>query len=726
MSSGPNQPDYRILTVPALRDHFTLDGMAWSDGALTLARVPQAEATLLETGVPTETLAGPFGIGVDSDGNLYVADPTQHAILRWDACTGEADPLACLLPGSLPGQLDTPRGVVVGPRDALYVADSGNHRVLVVDLPTGQLRGIWGPADPYAPPQPSDAPGRFNQPWDLAADPDSFLYVSEGAGQRVQKFDPDGRVIPEFWETMQAGTAPHQPAAFTVATLSGAARLLVLDNDGPRLLAYHLDGAFDAALSDAWSDIFAGVSDAAGIAFDGQTLYLGDVARQRVLAFALDGTLTGAVRGYSGPVSGLAIDCQGRLLVHTGASAGVTRLLPGTAFVEIGQFLAGPFALGNYPVSWDRLRLDMPPLPPDAHIQLYTLTSDAPDPPPALADELRFDPNQAERTASGEWRAAPPDAADVLILNEPNTYLWLAARLQSDGIATPQINYIRVDANMRGWLPDLPAIYRSDENGPFLRRVLALFESVLDDAESLITDLPALFDPGAAPDDASGTSWLDWLAGWLAFELDETWSDPERRAALAGAFALYRRRGTVAALREFLMLYTGATVHISEPARHAHLWSLGETSTLGFTTMLVAAEAQGAVVGTTATLDHSHLIADEDFGAPLFEDIAHHFVVELHTAGLDDPEATAARVRAILEREKPAHTTYTVCLVEPTLQVGYQARIGRDTVVGGPLKGMSGGDPRHLGTDTVIDRAPGPDRGRLGQDARLGRTTHMT
>lgn len=729
MSSGLNRATYRILTVPALRERFALDGVVWDAGALALARVPQAEATLIEGGAPAGALAGPFGIGVDAHGNLYVADPANHRVLRWDACTGEAEPLACLAAGSLPGQLNTPRGVIVGPRGALYIADSGNHRVLVVGLHTGQLRGVWGQPD-YAAPQPGTEPGRFDTPWDLAADADGFIYVSEAGNQRVQKFDADGQVIPTFWDTMQAAaTVPAQPEYLTVAVLDGDARLLILDNDGgtPRVLAYTLDGTFDTALTAFWADLLAGVSEAAGIVFDGTALYIGDAARERVLAFALDGTLSGTVRGYSGPVSGLALDSEGRLLVHTGSAGGVTRLLPGEAYRETGQFLAGPFSIGNLSVRWDRLRLAMPPLAPETHIQLYTLTAETADPPPAIPADLRFEANLTALTPLNTWRAAPPDAADLLVLNAPGTYLWIGARLQSDGRATPQIDYIRADANTAGWLRDLPAIYRAESNGPLLQRMLALFESVLDDEEALIDGLPALFDPGAAPDDASGEAWLDWLAGWLAFELDETWGEPQRRAALAGAFALYRRQGTVAALRQFLALYTGATVHITEPARHAHIWSLGTTSTLGFNTMLAAAEAQGAVVGTTATLNRSHLIADEDFGAPLFEDIAHHFIVEIHSAGLDDPQATVARVRAVLEREKPAHTTYSVCLVEPKLRVGYQARIGRDTIVGGPIKGMTGGAPRVLGTDTVIDRDPdaASSGGALG-DARLGRGSRMT
>src|SRR5439155_21743960 len=98
-----------------------------------------------------------------------------------------------------------------------------------------------------------------------------------------------------------------------------------------------------------------------------------------------------------------------------------------------------------------------------------------------------------------------------------------------------------------------------------------------------ITDLPLLFDPKRSPTDGF-PSWLSWLAGWLAWLPDEEWSESEARQYLAEAFELYGKRGTLEGLRRYLRLYAGVESHIYEPALHAWLWSLGETSTLGFTT----------------------------------------------------------------------------------------------------------------------------------------------
>jgi hypothetical protein len=142
-------------------------------------------------------------------------------------------------------------------------------------------------------------------------------------------------------------------------------------------------------------------------------------------------------------------------------------------------------------------------------------------------------------------------------------------------------------------------------------------------------------------------------------------------------------------LREALRLFAGVDAVIEEPIRQAAWWALaappGETtaSVLGVTTRLVSAEAQGAVLGSTATLDQSHLIGGDQFGLPLFEDVAHQFTVSIISGQLAC-EQTLDKVRGILDREKPAHTVYELCLIRPRMRVGWQSRVGVDAIVAGP------------------------------------------
>ncbi len=727
-----DQTNFRYLNIEDNRALFTLSGLKWQDGVLTLNPVPAFEAVVTEALTASATLSGPAGIGIDAEGNLYIADTAGHRVLRYEACTGEVEPLPCFGgEGSLPGQLREPRGVIVGPRDRLYVADSGNHRVQVVDLATLQLVGVWGQADSTSEPQPGAAPGQFDEPWDLASDSAGFVYVACRGNERIQKFDASGRARAEFWETLQGQSyAPEGPARVAIIVVDdGGERLLVIADNG--LLVYYTDGTYDEATTGLWASLLGGhpVDDVVGIVFTGDALYLADAASGRLLVFDREGGFAGVARGYRGPIAGLMLDRHGRLLLHTGSA--LLRLEPGVAFGEAGQFLAGPFDAGDQPTGWHRLRAQVEGLSETAHLKLFTLTTNSAASPVVPGDDVIAADTESLAPLNA-WRAAPNDSADLLALNEPARYLWVAGRMQGDGTGSPALSRLQVSYDPETWLGYLPNIYRggdmSTSENPtgeavFLERTLALFESLLDDSETLIDDLPGLFDAAAAPDEPAGASWLDWLAGWLDFELDETWNEPHRREALARAFALYARRGTADSLRELLQLYTGAEVRIEEPSQYVNMWSLGEGSTLGFTTMLAPAYAEGAVLDTTATLDQSHLIDEMDYGAPLFEGTAHHFCVQLHAASVPDPQ-DIERVRRIIEREKPAHTTYHLCLLEPRMRVGFQARIGVDTIVGaGPDGQVIGGDAP-LGHETVLPADERPPA--LGRGARVGRRGRMT
>lgn len=137
--------------------------------------------------------------------------------------------------------------------------------------------------------------------------------------------------------------------------------------------------------------------------------------------------------------------------------------------------------------------------------------------------------------------------------------------------------------------------------------------------------------------------------------------------------------------------------------------------------MLAPAHPQGAVIGSTATLDYSHLITDEEFGAPLFDDVAHQFSVQLYSSQLQCAQ-TLPKVKAIIEAEKPAHTDYHLCIIEPRMRVDFQARLGIDTVVAGPPLETRLREGMALGGDRPL---AGQSPGSIGKESRLGTTTRV-
>jgi phage tail-like protein len=345
----------------------------------------------------------------------------------------------------------------------------------------------------------------------------------------------------------------------------------------------------------------------------------------------------------------------------------------GGVFVPRGIFRGGPFYTPDGATPWFRLLAEPANLPAGTHVQFFTFAGDLPDAP--------YDPTADNPFSDPRWLPVTRDVLDLLVLNQDARKLWIGGVMRTEASDSPSLQQMRLEYGRDTYLNFLPTLYRT--NGPqseFLERFLALQQSTLSGLERSIADLPLLFDPWAAPD-GNFPSWLGWLSGWLTFLLDENWTEPQMRKYLAEAFELHQERGTIEGLRRYLKLYGGVAAHIQEPALQTSLWSLGETSLLGFTTMLAPGSLQGAVLGTSATLDQSNLTEAVDFGAALFDDVAHRFCIQVYCAELNRPGALDA-VRAVIAREKPAHTDCHVCVIEPRLLIGLQARIGIDSIVG--------------------------------------------
>ena len=77
---------------------------------------------------------------------------------------------------------------------------------------------------------------------------------------------------------------------------------------------------------------------------------------------------------------------------------------------------------------------------------------------------------------------------------------------------------------------------------------------------------------------------------------------------------------------------------------------------------------------------------------------------------------------AIIEEEMPAHTTYHLCLIEPRLRVGYQARLGIDTIVAGPSPASRLGQVQ--GDEPAV-RLGGELPGHFGTASHIGQTTRL-
>ncbi len=178
------------------------------------------------------------------------------------------------------------------------------------------------------------------------------------------------------------------------------------------------------------------------------------------------------------------------------------------------------------------------------------------------------------------------------------------------------------------YLKHLPALYTDQDE--FMGRFLMLFDSFWEPIRDRIDHIDHYFDPKMTPPDL-----LPWLATWVDLVLDEQWPEEKRRQLLSAMVPLYRRRGTRGGLQDYLKIYTGRDVKITE--HRAHNFQIG--------------------VGTR--LGHSVALGKNN--------LPHTFTVEVSVAPASSAEEGKRRQRkieAIIESEKPAHTAYTLILEE--------------------------------------------------------------
>ena len=306
----PPTPSFRYLSSGGEWPELARFGLVTRDGALELPALPGPDpASAAASG--TAALQGPARIAVTAGGTVYVVDPEASRIRRI-GCDGLEQCFDCR-DADEESLLSGPRGVLIGPRGRLFVADTGHHRVVILDPATAALAGVWGQASPWSEPTPSPDDGRFQSPWDLAADFRGRVYVADAGAQdaagkwsggRVQRFDVDGGVQPSFWQTMRAqSTVPSVPTSIAVVLLDAddpsSERLLVLDAEPARLLVYTLDGVIDDDATDVWSNVARAIGAGGApidLAWGPEALYVADGVSGRVFVFGRDGAYLGTAR----------------------------------------------------------------------------------------------------------------------------------------------------------------------------------------------------------------------------------------------------------------------------------------------------------------------------------------------------------------------------------------------------------------------------------------------
>lgn len=261
-------------------------------------------------------LSLPTDVAVGRDGRVYVVDSGHHRLVAFDRNgrflfgVGQS--------GAGPGQLNDPVGVGTGPDGAVYVADKGNRRVQVFE-PDGRFRRAF--AVMHA--------GKPVAPVDVAVDAaGKTLYITGNTNHRVMAYTPDGRFLRAFGGEGANRGEFRYPATVAV---NAAGTVFVVDVFNTRVQAFARDGRVYIAgewgvlagqlfrpkgvaldrrgwiyVSDSYLDViqvFDGeyrfrhvlgrdgrpqrLTAPAGIAIDGERLYVAEMLKHRVAVYEL-------------------------------------------------------------------------------------------------------------------------------------------------------------------------------------------------------------------------------------------------------------------------------------------------------------------------------------------------------------------------------------------------------------------------------------------------------
>ena len=198
---------------------------------------------------------------------------------------------------------------------------------------------------------------------------------------------------------------------------------------------------------------------------------------------------------------------------------------------------------------WSRLKIQAR-VPQDADIRIYARASDE-SVWPAWTEPL--DGSNSRRLA--ELFGPALGAGEDILLDLNGRYLWLALELTAGGPEGPRVE--RVSLRMGGdhMVDYLPSIYQGQD---FTYRYLSIYNSLFQDMEQAIDDLPSLLDLGSA-----GEEMLDFLARWLCVRPEG--SVDNLRTQLPAVLDDWETMYTVEGIRRSARMLAGREPYIVEP-----------------------------------------------------------------------------------------------------------------------------------------------------------------
>jgi tripartite motif-containing protein 71 len=253
------------LTNLSLSLIFTLCLLVSSITVILTSQTAKADTGITQIGqiggYDSPPMDYPSSVALDNAGNIYIADhnnnriqklaPDGTFIAKWGANNGDGTP------GTGNAEFNAPYGLALDTAGNVFVADSGNHRIQKL-APDGTFIAKWGANNGDGTQGSGDA--EFNSPNGLVLDATGNVFVADSWNHRIQKLAPDGTFIAKWGANNGDGTQGSGNAEFNAPyglALDTAGNFYVADTNNHRIQKLAPDGSFIAkwgALNE-WTDL---------------------------------------------------------------------------------------------------------------------------------------------------------------------------------------------------------------------------------------------------------------------------------------------------------------------------------------------------------------------------------------------------------------------------------------------------------------------------------------
>lgn len=333
----------------------------------------------------------PFGVAVDSAGNLYVADTLNNAVRKVTSgnvvTTLPSRQVNFRSPDGIgsDARFSYPTGLASDGVGNLYVADEFNNAIRKV-TPTGVVTTLAGlaQADPTGPPDANrgsaDGTGsaaRFDAPSGVAVDKAGSVYVADYGNHTIRKVTPSGAVTTLAGVAGSragldgTGSAARFNSPFGLA-LDDAGNVYVADSGNNAIRKVTTGGVVTtlAGLLGGWnSGSTDGIAGAArfnfptGLAVDGAgNIYVADSDNHTIRKVTVAGVVstlagrplnsgnadgTGMEARFNNP-SGVAVDSTGNIYVVDSANNTIRRLTPAGVVTTLAGLAGTPGSMDGF------------------------------------------------------------------------------------------------------------------------------------------------------------------------------------------------------------------------------------------------------------------------------------------------------------------------------------------------------------------------------------------